>query len=80
MKSVMGELTDPSNRAEGFALLPVVWSAGGTLGYIQSYYMVFKSNGGTVRSLEAPCQILINAFQRFSGMNSGKSIPIFSHP
>lgn len=32
MKSVMGELTDPSNRAEGFALLPVVWSAGGTLG------------------------------------------------
>jgi len=36
MKSVMGELTDSSNRAEGFALLPVVWSAGGTLGYIKS--------------------------------------------
>jgi len=38
MKSVMGELTDSSNRAEGFALLPVVWSAGGTLGYLKSYH------------------------------------------
>lgn len=32
MKSVMGELTTPANRAEGFALMPVVWSAGATLG------------------------------------------------
>lgn len=32
MKSVMGELTDSTNRAEGFALMPVVWGLGATLG------------------------------------------------
>ncbi|KAG6906075.1 hypothetical protein DXG01_016039 [Tephrocybe rancida] len=32
MKSVMGELTDPSNRAQGFSLMPAVWAAGATLG------------------------------------------------
>ncbi|KAJ3573998.1 hypothetical protein NP233_g2071 [Leucocoprinus birnbaumii] len=32
MKSVMGELTDSSNRAEGFAMIPVVWAVGATLG------------------------------------------------
>ncbi|KAF8902180.1 major facilitator superfamily domain-containing protein [Mucidula mucida] len=32
MKSVMGDLTDSSNRAEGFALMPVVWSFGATMG------------------------------------------------
>ncbi|EAU85271.2 hypothetical protein CC1G_10057 [Coprinopsis cinerea okayama7 len=32
MKSVMGELTDSTNRAEGFALMPVVWATGATLG------------------------------------------------
>ncbi|THU83159.1 MFS general substrate transporter [Dendrothele bispora CBS 962.96] len=32
MKSIMGDLTDQSNRAEGFALMPVVWSIGATLG------------------------------------------------
>ncbi|KAG6817274.1 hypothetical protein H0H87_010935 [Tephrocybe sp. NHM501043] len=32
MKSVMGELTDPSNRAKGFALMPAVWATGATLG------------------------------------------------
>ncbi|KAF9532628.1 major facilitator superfamily domain-containing protein [Crepidotus variabilis] len=32
MKSVMGELTDSTNRAEGFSLLPVVWGFGATMG------------------------------------------------
>lgn len=32
MKSIMGDLTDPSNRAEVFAYLPVVWGLGATLG------------------------------------------------
>ncbi|PPQ76530.1 hypothetical protein CVT26_013365 [Gymnopilus dilepis] len=32
MKSVMGELTDSSNRAEGFSLMPVVWGFGATIG------------------------------------------------
>jgi hypothetical protein len=33
MKSTMGELTDSTNRAEGFAMIPIVWAAGATLGY-----------------------------------------------
>ncbi|KAF8969098.1 major facilitator superfamily domain-containing protein [Flammula alnicola] len=32
MKSVMGELTDSTNRAEGFSLMPVVWGFGATMG------------------------------------------------
>lgn len=32
MKSLMGDLTDSTNRAEGFSLLPVVWSLGATFG------------------------------------------------
>ncbi|KAG8928307.1 hypothetical protein FRC03_000826 [Tulasnella sp. 419] len=31
-KSVMGEITDDTNIAEGFAMMPVMWSAGSTLG------------------------------------------------
>lgn len=34
MKSVMGELTDSTNRAEGFAMLPVPWGLGATMGYV----------------------------------------------
>lgn len=36
MKSLMGELTDPTNRAEAFALMPVTWSMGMSLGYVRS--------------------------------------------
>ncbi|KAF8886149.1 major facilitator superfamily domain-containing protein [Infundibulicybe gibba] len=32
MKSVMGELTDSSNRARAFSLIPVIWATGITLG------------------------------------------------
>ncbi|KAJ6507874.1 major facilitator superfamily transporter [Mycena vitilis] len=32
MKSVMGDLTDKSNRAEAFAYLPIVWAAGASIG------------------------------------------------
>jgi len=32
VKTVMGELTDKTNIAQGFALMPIVWSAGATLG------------------------------------------------
>ncbi|KAF9815816.1 hypothetical protein IEO21_04328 [Rhodonia placenta] len=32
VKSMMGELTDSTNMAQGFALMPVVWSAGATVG------------------------------------------------
>ncbi|KAI0703802.1 MFS general substrate transporter [Cytidiella melzeri] len=32
IKSMMAELTDSTNRAQGFALMPVVWSTGNTVG------------------------------------------------
>ncbi|KAG2132983.1 major facilitator superfamily domain-containing protein [Suillus clintonianus] len=32
MKSMMGELTDSTNIAQGFALMPVAWSLGATIG------------------------------------------------
>ncbi|KAI6098971.1 major facilitator superfamily domain-containing protein [Pisolithus croceorrhizus] len=32
MKSMLGELTDSSNMAQGFALMPIMWSLGCTLG------------------------------------------------
>ncbi|KAJ7039693.1 major facilitator superfamily transporter [Mycena alexandri] len=32
MKSAMGDLTDRSNRAEGFAFLPIVWAIGASIG------------------------------------------------
>lgn len=35
MKSSMGELTDPTNRAETFALMPVVWALGASMGQVK---------------------------------------------
>ncbi|KAG6330572.1 hypothetical protein ID866_8516 [Astraeus odoratus] len=32
MKSMLGELTDASNMAQGFALMPIMWSLGSALG------------------------------------------------
>ncbi|EJD06375.1 MFS general substrate transporter [Fomitiporia mediterranea MF3/22] len=32
IKGMMGEMTDPSNMAQAFAYIPVVWSVGATLG------------------------------------------------
>ncbi|KAF8886137.1 major facilitator superfamily domain-containing protein [Infundibulicybe gibba] len=32
MKSAIGELTNPSNRAQAFSLMPVIWAAGTTSG------------------------------------------------
>jgi hypothetical protein len=32
MKSSMGELTNPTNRAEAFALMPVIWAFGASMG------------------------------------------------
>ena len=34
MKSMLGELTDSTNMAQGFALLPMAWSVGMTLGLV----------------------------------------------
>ncbi|KAI1797168.1 MFS general substrate transporter [Ganoderma leucocontextum] len=32
IKSMIADLTDPSNMAQGFAMMPVMWSVGGTIG------------------------------------------------
>lgn len=36
-KSVMAEITDATNMVRGFALLPVVWSVGSTLGFVINF-------------------------------------------
>ena len=33
-KSMMAEITDHTNRARGFAFMPMIWSLGSTLGYV----------------------------------------------
>ena len=37
MKSMIGEITDSTNRAQGFALMPAVWGAGATFGLVVYY-------------------------------------------
>ena len=32
IKSTIVDMTDLTNRADGFALMPIVWSIGGTVG------------------------------------------------
>lgn len=34
VKSMMTELTDPTNRAQVSGLLPLVWAVGVTIGYV----------------------------------------------
>ena len=43
MKSMMGELTDTTNRAEGFALLPITWCFGATMGYVLETLCIINS-------------------------------------
>ena len=33
MKSMIAELTDETNMAQGFSLIPITWAIGGTLGF-----------------------------------------------
>ena len=33
-KSMMAEITDHTNRARGFAFMPMIWSLGSTLGWV----------------------------------------------
>ena len=37
----MGELTDSTNRAQGYALLPAVWCFGATIGFVAKEFIVF---------------------------------------
>jgi hypothetical protein len=41
IKSVMGELTDSTNRAQGYALLPAVWCFGAVIGFVVKQFYVF---------------------------------------
>jgi MFS family permease len=36
LKSMMGEITDETNVAQGFAFIPIVWSGGATIGYVST--------------------------------------------
>jgi len=37
LKSMLGEITDDTNAAQGFAFLPIVWSTGSTIGYVNPH-------------------------------------------
>ena len=71
IKSMMGELTDSSNIAQGMALMPVVWSTGATVGYVSSHFTKKNCNlthpnrpilGGM---LSNPYERFPNTFGRF---------------
>lgn len=36
LKSMMGEITDDTNVAQGFAFIPMVWSTGSSIAYVHS--------------------------------------------
>ncbi|KAF7980249.1 hypothetical protein HWV62_38981 [Athelia sp. TMB] len=38
LKSMMGELTDSSNIAQGMALVPIVWNSGATVGWVHIFF------------------------------------------
>jgi hypothetical protein len=38
IKSMLAELTDDSNMARGFSLIPVIWALGGTIGFGDIYF------------------------------------------
>jgi hypothetical protein len=37
LKSMLGEVTDDTNAAQGFAFVPVVWSSGSTVGHVHFF-------------------------------------------
>jgi len=41
MTSMMAELTDETNMARGFSLIPVIWAIGGTIGFDSSRLSLF---------------------------------------
>jgi hypothetical protein len=41
MKSMMAELTDETNMARGSSLIPIIWAAGGTIGFGISLLSLF---------------------------------------
>jgi hypothetical protein len=40
IKSMLAELTDETNMARGFSLIPVIWALGGTIGFGDIAYFV----------------------------------------
>jgi len=42
LKSMMGEITDDTNAAQGFAFIPIVWCTGSTIAYVHSSNLVLS--------------------------------------
>ena len=40
LKTMMGEITDDTNAAQGFAFIPMVWSIGSTIAYVHCFKLV----------------------------------------
>ena len=49
MKSMMAELTDKTNMARGFSLIPVTWAVGGTIGFPISLFPLYFAHIRTYR-------------------------------
>ena len=41
IKSIIGELTDSTNRTQGYALLPAVWCFGATIGFVSNHLFIY---------------------------------------
>lgn len=39
LKSMVAEITDETNIAQAYAYMPLAWSSGGTLGYVELPYL-----------------------------------------
>ena len=42
MKSMLAEITDPSNIAQAYAFMPIAWSTGATLGYVTPADLLYQ--------------------------------------
>ena len=54
IKSMLAELTDETNMARGFSLIPVIWALGGTIGFGDIAYLVIDCLIDDTLGFQAP--------------------------
>ena len=73
----MGELTDTTNRAQGYSLLPAVWCIGATIGFVpKGFYLIFyfMTDERLGHYLEALYRTHMNASRKLSQDRFGRII------
>lgn len=79
-KSMMGEFTDSTNRAQVSGLLPMVWAMGGVIGYVSLCPGMDNSHRRTTALLLAGhSRTRTKDSRNCSGIGSGKNILISCH-